>query len=112
MRARIQRERAVVAQHCNIILANSVVLAAYRNGPVQDLHAGRVPAYDMRPRRPGKSLSFCCSPPSILPPSWADSGHGSSVQIFLCHGLRIWQEFTSFSLYFNVRLGVIPNRAT
>jgi hypothetical protein len=51
MRERIEREREVVARYCYRILANSVVLSAYRNGPVEDLHAGFVSCCDLSRRR-------------------------------------------------------------
>jgi hypothetical protein len=41
LRARMERIRPTVAQHPYRVLANTIVLSAYRNGPVENLHSGR-----------------------------------------------------------------------
>jgi len=47
----MDRARAIVVQHPYRILANSMTVAAYRNGPVEELHAGRASGYAMNRRR-------------------------------------------------------------
>ena len=51
LRSRMDRARAIVVQHPYRILANSMTVAAYRNGPVEELHAGRASGYAMNRRR-------------------------------------------------------------
>lgn len=50
-RARINEVREVVTRHPYRILANSLVLASYRNGPIERLHSGRVLGYSLNRRR-------------------------------------------------------------
>jgi hypothetical protein len=56
-RARINREHGVLTQYCYRILANSVALAAWRNGPIEDVHAGPASGYDLNLRRVNKRKS-------------------------------------------------------
>lgn len=51
LRWRMERIQPVVIRHPYRVLANSMVLAAYRNGPVEDLHAGLCSGYSLNHRR-------------------------------------------------------------
>ena len=51
LRSRMDRARAIVVQHPYRILANSMAVAAYRNGPVENLHAGHASGYTLNRRR-------------------------------------------------------------
>ena len=51
LKAQMERTRPIVVEHPYRILANSMVLAAYRNGPVENLHRGRVLGYTLNHRR-------------------------------------------------------------
>ena len=51
LRARMQRIQPVVSRHPHRVPANSLVLAAYGNGLVEDLHAGICSGYSLNHRR-------------------------------------------------------------
>ena len=51
LKDRIRQSRAHLSRYPYRILANSIVLWAYRNGPVEDLHAGRSRAHSLEHRR-------------------------------------------------------------
>jgi hypothetical protein len=51
LRARMERARPIVIQYPYRILANSMALAAWRNGPVENLHCGRISGYNLNRRR-------------------------------------------------------------
>jgi hypothetical protein len=48
---RLNRARLTVSQHPYRILANSMTLMSWRNGPVEDLHCGWASGYSLRYRR-------------------------------------------------------------
>jgi hypothetical protein len=48
---RLNRARPIVSQHPYRILANSMTLASWRNGPVEDLHCGWASGYSLKRRR-------------------------------------------------------------
>ena len=47
----MDRACAIVVQHPYRILGNSLAVAAYRNGPVENLHAGHASGYALNRRR-------------------------------------------------------------
>ncbi|MBI5628141.1 MAG: hypothetical protein HY953_04415 [Candidatus Rokubacteria bacterium] len=49
--ARVARVRAEVERHPNRVLANALVNVAWRNGPVENIHAGRARGYPIEQRR-------------------------------------------------------------
>jgi hypothetical protein len=49
--ARMEEILPIVVQHPYRILANSMALAAWRNGPIESLHCGRVVGYTLNHRR-------------------------------------------------------------
>jgi hypothetical protein len=51
LRARIDRVRPIVTQHPYRILGNSMTLAAWRNGPIENLHCGWVSGNTLNHRR-------------------------------------------------------------
>lgn len=51
LKARMERTRPILVQHPYRGLANSMVLSAFRNGPVEDLHCGRTSGYTLIHRR-------------------------------------------------------------
>jgi len=51
LRDRLDRARSNVTQHPYRILGNSMALAAWRNGPVEDLHCGWASGYSLDCRR-------------------------------------------------------------
>jgi len=51
LRARMERIQPVVIRHPYRVLANSMALAAWRNGPVEDIHAGLGSDYSLDHRR-------------------------------------------------------------
>jgi hypothetical protein len=49
--ARLEHVRADVARHASRVLANALLNTAWRNGPVEDIHAGRYRGYPLDQRR-------------------------------------------------------------
>jgi hypothetical protein len=51
LKSRMEKTLTIVVQHPYRVLANSMALASWRNGPVENLHCGRVLGYTMDHRR-------------------------------------------------------------
>jgi hypothetical protein len=51
LRDHLDRARPIVSQHPYRILGNSMALATWRNGPVEDIHCGRTSDYSLDCRR-------------------------------------------------------------
>jgi hypothetical protein len=57
LKARMARARPILVRHPYRVLANSMALSAYRNGPVENLHSGRFTGYSLIHRRAGEGQS-------------------------------------------------------
>ena len=50
-RERLERARGEVEAHASRVFANALLNTSWRNGPVEDIHAGTLPAYPLDRRR-------------------------------------------------------------
>ena len=113
LRARMERTRPILVQHPYRVLANSMVISAYRNGPVENLHRGRSTGYTLIHRRAtdrqsrelmlftseqlASALSslrpwkLCVDPPIPWPENLA------GIYISPCFGARTWSLTESCS---------------